>query len=398
MISLNEPKTHPQTTIRPIWCLAFRPFFLGGCFFSVIAIILWWASLQGYLNIEIYGNWLWWHSHEMIFGFACAIIIGFLLTAVQTWTGIPGIKGWPLVGLFSLWASARLAMFLPLPAMSVTIIDAAFLFFAAIAFAQPLLKTRMVRNMVFIIILLALMGLNIASHFAVFNDLNPTPYFHAAIMLIVLMITVMGGRVIPLFTANALKLVPHPSSRVIENSAIISTLILVIFALFDYLSIPAWCLVSVTFIGIIAHSYRLYTWFDRRIIKKPILWSLHLAYSFIPLGLLLMLLKGLGWGLTISLALHSFTVGGISGLILAMISRVALGHTGRPLILPKLMPAALFTLFLGGFIRVLLPWVDLQYFSFAIDATVFCWSLSFAIYLIYYGRYLMNVRADGKPG
>ena len=86
--------------IFPIWRLAFRPFFLGGCLFSVVAIGLWWASLQGYLTITVYGNWLWWHSHEMIFGFACAIVVGFLLTAVRNWTGTVGVKGKALTGLF----------------------------------------------------------------------------------------------------------------------------------------------------------------------------------------------------------------------------------------------------------------------------------------------------------
>lgn len=393
---LSKNSTPPGTETAPIWRLAFRSFFLGGCLFSVVAIALWWASLRGHITFAVYGNWLWWHAHEMIFGFACAIIVGFLLTAVQTWTGIKSLHGKPLAGLFTLWLCARLAMFLPLPAAMVTTLDAAFLFIAAIALALPLIKIRMYRNLVFIIVLLALMGLNIASHLATSNRENAMPYFHGAIMIIVLVITIMGGRVIPLFTNNALQIKPTPAPKFIGLSAIGSILLLIIFALVGFSSIPDILINTIVAIGVIAHSYRLICWFNKGMLSKPILWSLHVAYAFIPLGLLFMLLQSLNLGVTTSMVIHSFTVGGIGGLILAMISRVSLGHTGRPLVFPKPMPIALVILFLGALVRVFLPWVNMQFYGLAIDVAALFWGMAFSLFLFCYVPFLVRARVDGQ--
>lgn len=387
---------HKKTS--PIWRLAFRSFFLGGCLFSVIAIALWWATLQGHVTISIYGNWLWWHSHEMIFGFAIAIVIGFLLTAVQTWTGQPGLRGKPLAALFALWLSARLAFFLPLPFMVITVLDVAFPFVVAAVLAKPLIQVRMYRNMVFIIVLIALMALNIASHYSLQNKTNPSPYFHSAIMLIILVITIMGGRVIPLFTVNALKIQKKKPNKIIEISSIGTISLLIIFALQGFSSVPVWLTALIATIGALAHSYRLASWFNKGILSKPILWSLHLAYGFIPLGLLLMALQNVAAGITISLVLHSFTVGGIGGLILAMISRVSLGHTGRPLALPTLMPIALSALFVGALLRVFLPLINMQFYFVAISGSALCWGAAFLLFLFCYVPFLIRARADGKSG
>lgn len=302
------------------------------------------------------------------------------------------------MGLFILWLCARLFMFLPVAAIVIIVLDAAFLFIASIVLAQPLIKIRMYRNLVFIIVLWALMGLNIASHLAISNYENAMPYFHGAIMIVVLVVTIMGGRVIPLFTNNALKIKPTPAPKIVELSAIGSTLLLIIFALLNFSSIPSLLISTVAIIGVIAHSYRLISWFNKGILNKPIVWSLHVAYAFIPLGLLFIILQSLDSGVTTSMAIHSFTMGGIGGLILAMISRVSLGHTGRPLAFPKLMPFALAILFLGALIRVLLPWAGMQFYGLAIDVAALCWGVAFSLFLFCYVPFLVSVRVDGKAG
>lgn len=350
------------------------------------------------MPLKLYGGGLWWHAHEMIFGFACAIIVGFLLTAVQTWTGIPGTRGKMLSAVFALWLSARLAMFLPLPALLVMLLDTSFLLVAAVLFARPLIKTRMFRNLVFVIALLVLMLLNLASHLALSGHGKPLVYFHAATLAIVLIITVMGGRVIPLFTANALQIPQKPTLAFVELCAIVPILLLAAFALLGFSSLPEWLIALTAGIAAIAHSYRLYRWFDRGILNQPILWSLHLAYAFIPLALLLMAMQTLDASISTSLVMHSFTIGGIGGLILAMIARVALGHTGRKLVLPRLLPSAFMLLFTGGLLRVLLPWVSMDLYSIAITAAALCWSLAFSIYLFSYTPFLLSPRADNKPG
>lgn len=402
-IKLEEPSEkntgkNTETKGLPLWRLPFRPFFLGGCLFSLVAIALWWASLRGYLSIGVYGNWLWWHSHEMIFGFACAIIVGFLLTAVQHWTGLASIKGKSLVALFALWLFARVAMFLPLPYLAILLPDVLFMFFAARVLMRLLLTVKMYRNLVFVLVLIVLALLNIASHGAMQNGLNPLPYFHAAIMIIVFIITVMGGRVIPLFTANALKVKAVKPPKIVEISTLVATGLLIIFSFMGFALIPMEVISLVAVVGFIAHSYRLVCWFNKGMLGKPILWSLHLSYSFIPLGMLFILFQSLGWGVNNSLIIHAFTVGGIGGVILAMVSRVILGHTGRSLILPSLMPAALFIFFLGAFIRILVPWVSMAHYSLAIDGAALCWGLAILLFLINYAPFLVSARIDGKSG
>lgn len=386
-----------QTT-PAIWRLAFRPFFLVGAFFSIIAIGLWWAMQKGYVSPEVYGGGLWWHAHEMIFGFACAIIAGFLLTAVQSWTGLPGLRGRYLIALFGVWTGARLLMFLPVPPTFVALLDVLFLPTVVVALAIPIIKVKSYRNLVFAPLLLLLTSLNIVSHYALNVGINFLPFFHGAIVLIIVIVSVLGGRVIPFFTARGLKVEQVEPHKFIGFSAIGLTVVLAVIAVFGFSSVPQWLLQAVVCISLIAHSLRLFYWFNKGILTKPILWSLHLAYSFIPLGLLLMALQSFGWLVNGSAVIHSFTVGTIGGLILAMISRVTLGHTGRPLVLPKLMSLAFICIFASAFIRVLLPIVDITLYGLAIDSATFLWGAAFAIFIMCYGSMLVSVRVDGKLG
>jgi len=153
-----------------------------------------------------HGGPLWWHSHEMLFGFGAAIAAGFLLTAVASWTGVSGIRGKPLAVLVFSWFLARLllAFDFGLADWIIAMVDVSFLLFVSIAMAYPIIKVKQWRNLMFIPILLALTGFNAISHWAVLNNQYSLTfqYLHATIMLFTLLIAVLGGRVIPAFTAN----------------------------------------------------------------------------------------------------------------------------------------------------------------------------------------------------
>lgn len=156
MLNITDLKQEQKKP--PIFRLAFRPFFLFGSLFSVVALMLWAVFLNNpALAWQPYGGWLWWHGHEMLFGFSLAIIVGFLLTAIQNWSGIPGLSGWPLVGLFSFWLTGRLLMLFPVvPGEIIAIVDTLFLPLAAYALGRPIVAAKLWRNLMFIPLLLLL--------------------------------------------------------------------------------------------------------------------------------------------------------------------------------------------------------------------------------------------------
>ena len=190
----------------PLFRLAFRPFFLGGALFSIVALALWASFWLGGTSWIPHGGWLWWHAHEMIFGFVCAIVAGFLLTAVQNWTALPSITGWPLAGIFLLWLLPRVFLLYPVSAIEGVLpwLDLAFLPLVAWVMGRMLWRVKQFHNLVFIPVLLLLATSNAQMHWAISqgDGALARQASHSAIFMIVLLMVVMGGRVIPFFTAN----------------------------------------------------------------------------------------------------------------------------------------------------------------------------------------------------
>lgn len=388
--------------IPPIWRLAFRPFFLGGTLFAVIAIGWWshyWLSPSAW---SPHGGPVWWHGHEMLFGFGAAIVVGFLLTAVQTWTGVPGLKGTPLAALAITWLAGRLliAFGSGLPGWLIATADSAYLLLATIAMAYPVLKVKQWNNVMFVPILLILALLNAASHQGVLSG-QPQLAMHAlhgAIMLFTLIITILGGRVIPAFTSNATGCPKARPIKWLEATSILSILLLLLFAVIGFTNTPAPLLLAVSGIAAVANGWRFSRWGIQYSWPVPLLWSLHLAYLFIPLGLVMLALYGAGLMNNLSAALHSFTVGSIGGMILAMISRVTLGHTGRPLTPPRMITVAYIAILSAAVIRIAVPaWAPgLTPWGIAVAGGL--WVLAYSIYIYFYAPMLVTPRIDGRPG
>ena len=194
-----------EEKIPPLFRLAFRPFFIGAAIYAVISIALWgmfWAG-NSHVSQFMYGNPLWWHSHEMLFGFSGAVIVGFLLTAVQTWTGQTGVKGAKLAFLFSLWLIARLGLMVATPSYVWMIIDCAWIIVATLFLAMPIIKVKQWRNLFFVPVLIMFTLLNIKYHSMVLKvipyDLKATALM--TLTIIAAVVIVVGGRVIPFFTS-----------------------------------------------------------------------------------------------------------------------------------------------------------------------------------------------------
>ena len=389
-----------ENRIIPFFRLAFRPFFFGGVLFSIVALLVWASFLLGGWQVTFYTNPLWWHTHEMLFGFGGAIIVGFLLTAVQTWTGIPGVRGWQLAFLFLVWLIARLGMMLiQEPAVWLATVDLLWLPLSAVMLAQPVITTKGWRNLLFVPLLLLMTAINGQMHYAAFHA-NHSLAMQAAgsgLLLITVLMLVLGGRVMPFFTSVRLGFPQPERLRWLELSALVPAAF-VLLAKVSLLPVNTDLVATMLFIACAANIGRFVRWKPWLTLQEPLLWSLHLSYAFIVLGLFLLALTPIaGWDDAI--ALHVLAIGGMGGLILAMICRVTLGHTGRPLQLPD--RAVAFALGLpasSALVRSVFPELvpDLRIGFYFI--AILLWILAYGTFLIFYGDMLLQKRVDGKPG
>jgi uncharacterized protein involved in response to NO len=398
----NVENMNAAMATPPILRLAFRPLFLGGTLFSAIAIA-WWAYFWiSPFDWQPYGGPVWWHGHEMLFGFGSAIVVGFLLTAVQSWTGVPGLKGNKLGVLAAAWLLGRLLIAFGggLPGWLVAAGDLSFLLLASVAMAYPVLKAKQWRNLMFVPILLVLTLLNGFSHWGALTD-NASlglQALHGAIMLISLVIAILGGRVIPFFTTSASSYERKTGIGWLDGLSIGSIIALVIAGFMGFANIPSLVLAALSLIAAVANSARFLRWGITHTLKTPLLWSLHFSFLFIPIGMIALFLYSMGIISNISIALHCFTVGAMGGMILAMISRVTLGHTGRKLQPPKLMTLGYVCILLAGAVRVVLPAVFPALTNMGIGLAGILWVTAYGIYLFYYAPMLLTTRADGRPG
>jgi uncharacterized protein involved in response to NO len=384
----------------PLLRLGFRPFFLGAALFAVLAAGLWAAAYAGWLGgLAPRGGWLTWHMHEMPFGFAVAVIAGFLLTAVQTWTGSPGLRGRWLAAVFALWLAARIGWLWPgLPWPVLVALELAFLPAVAVRVGWQLGRVGQRRNypLVALLVLLTLTDALALGALAAgdFEWLRRAVW--AALWLIGTVVAIVGGRVIPLFTASGLHLpAPIAPRRWLEALAHGGLPLLAGLALAGVGLAPDRLLAPLFLLLGIAHALRLARWFRPGILRVPLLWSLHLAYAWLAAALLGLAAWHLGLPILGSAALHLFTIGTIGGLILAMMARVSLGHTGRALQPPAVMPLAFGAVGLAAGVRAGLSGVAPR---LAVVVSAALWCLGFGLFVYCYGPMLWRARVDGGPG
>ena len=385
--------------IPPLLRLGFRPFFLLGSGLALLAIPLWVLGLFGHLgSLQPSGGWLAWHRHELVFGFAGAIIAGFLLTAGQTWTGQAAPSGRPLLLLVLVWLAARLAWLPLVPGALLVLLNVGFFVLVALTLGRMLWAVRQTRNYPIVVVLLLLALADAVNLLGVWqaNDAWQRQGALGAVWLVAALMGLIGGRVIPFFTQRGLGRVQQVAAWPKLDWALLLGSLLVAVLHVSGVALQASWLVAVVFLALGAgHAIRLVRWFDPGLLRVPLLWSLHLAYAWLVLACAGMALWHAGVLLNYSQPLHALTVGSMAGLILAMLARVSLGHTGRPLVLPAGMPWAFALLNAGALARVFLieAWPQA-----GLWLAMSCWSLAFALFLWRYAPMLCSTRADGHPG
>ena len=361
-----------------LFALGFRPLYLLAGAYATLSVPLWALQYAGGLP----GANPLWHSHEMLFGYTFAVIAGFLLTAVRAWTSRPTPSGAALAGIAALWLFARILGFFSLAASS--IVDLLFALAVAWGIGRPIVASRN-RNWYFVAFVLALGAASIAF------QAWPQAALALGLDVVLLVIAIMGGRVIPSFTNNA---IPGAGARRhpwIEYGALGSVLLLIAF---DMLQVPAW---PIALAGAILHAIRLALWAPLATRARPILWILHLSYAWVAVHLALRGLAGFDL-VPAGLATHALTVGVIGGLTLGMMTRTARGHTARPLKVGAWETAAYVLVHLAAAVRVLLPFVFPQAYVALIVVSAVLWSAAFAIFTAVYIPILSRPRLDGQPG
>ncbi len=392
---------------RPVFLrLAFRPFFFFAAAFSALAISVWTATLSGALVFNPYGGSQLWHAHEMLFGYTAAVAVGFLLTAVQNWTGVKSISGGPLALLFISWLIPRLLLALPAGSLPDTLLlsDLLFLPLSAYFLSRPIIAAKKFRNLFFVPILLLMFIANVTFHIGI-DEQNPVlsqQGLYGIVWLITLLMTVLGGRVFPMFTANGTQTQKVMAIPSLEKGVIGGTVICALLVVGGLHNSTDPLIRNVTSILLITvgalHAYRLFRWRPHITLRTPLLWSLHGAYGFIPLGFILMGISIHDPSMSFSTALHCIMAGAMGAMTVSMMSRVSLGHTGRMLEAQPIMSLAFALILFAALIRTIAIWLLPQLTNLWWLIAGSSWVLGFLIFCLCYWDVLSKPRIDGKAG
>jgi len=383
-----------SASVSQLFGYPFRIFFLSMTVLALLVIPLWVLQVTGVINMPLAMPGLFWHQHEMLFGFLTAAIAGFLLTAVCVWTQTERTHGFLLVLLWGVWLAGRLllAFGAGLPDWLVQGVNLAFLPLVMLDAGWRVWKAKQKRQLMLLVVLALLWLMQIG--FVTRLDMT---YSHGALIAAMALISIVGGRITPAFTtgwlrqrglnADAVKNIPA-----LDMASLFSMILLLASLVTGWQAITGGlALIAGTLVLV-----RLANWKGWLARKEPLLWVLHLSILWVPVSLYL--LAGTIFANWPSNAWsHAAGTGAISCLILGVIARVTLGHTGRALVLPKGMVVAFIAIQLAAVIRVLtafdiIPWHP------GIGGSSVLWMFAFGMYLVRYTRILASPRPDGRPG
>ncbi|MCG6504312.1 NnrS family protein [Kingella sp. SNUBH-2017] len=387
---------------RPVWAMAFRPFYLLSALYAAVSVLLWGFGYQGTSVLPSF----YWHAHEMIWGYAGAVVVAFLLTAVATWTKQPPVHGRFLIVLTALWLAARVLAFVPrhwaLAASGVC--GTLFYWLSAYGMGDAVWKSRSTRNYIAVAALFML-G---ATHGLFHLFLHPIDgaVLHngliSGLIMVAGFIGLVGNRIISFFTSRRLNVEQVQSPMWLMLSTLVLPMLiaplLFLQAAWPFLKPVVGVLAIALGIINIIQSVR---WFDKGVLREPMLWVLHIGYAFTALGLLFM---GIGrfYSQTQSLGVHLLAVGGIGLLTIGMMTRTALGHTARPLYpVPKGLGLAFWLMVAASLMRALaavMLYVHPTAYLHSYRCSAVLFAASMLIFFFRYLPWLLRPRLDGKPG
>ncbi len=397
----QSPEPKPRAWAGPlILQQSFRPFFLLAGTWATLAVPLWLASLAGVAVLPDGVDALVWHRHEMLFGFAAAAIAGFILTAIPNWTGRLPVRGWPLAALVGLWLLGRTAFLMPgvLGPWAVAVLDLSFLVVLVATIARELISSNNMRNFPVIGLIALIATGNLLVHLSRLGLGDTTDSgFRLAIFTLAMLVAIIGGRIIPSFTSNWLRkqgVGPLP----------------VVMSMFDKVALVALAVLAVAEVAApqsritammavatgLLHAWRLVRWKGFKVLSEPLLWVLHLGYAWLATALVLIGVAGLGDFLPESAALHALTMGGFGTMIMAVATRAALGHSGRPLAAGTGIATAYILVSVAAAARVASPLLgDLELAAIWVSGGA--WTLAYGLFTVLYFPILTKRQPQPAP-
>lgn len=396
MLALRKSR---MASTHPFLRGAFRPFFFSGAAWGLVALMLWIGSLAGALALPTAMDALAWHRHEMMFGFVGAVIAGFLLTAIPNWTGRLPIAGPPLASLVGLWIAARLAVLFSsvggvIPA---AFLDVGFYFTLAFVAVREVLAAKN-RNLPVVGLVLLFGIANAVDHLGMAGVIESSELgWMLAVSLVVLMISLIGGRIIPSFTRNWLVKqgvsdgLPSQPGR-FDVLVIAGTALALLFWITGP---PGWVTGGLLGVAAALQAARLRRWGGLRAARDPLVLVLHVGYAWIPIGLALLGASAAGAVIARSVAVHALTAGAMATMILAVMTRASLGHTGRELRAGAATTAIYALVTVGALLRVAAP-LELMDYQRSIEIAGLAWGGALLLFLIAYGPVLWGPRLGEK--
>lgn len=375
----------------------FRPFFFGGAIYAGLAVAIWIPVYFGEVTLHTTFAPLDWHIHEMLFGFLPAVIAGFLLTAIPNWTGRPPVRGNLLLLMVVVWVLGRVAVACSgeVGWRAAMLADASFLLLAGAVAAREVLAARNFRNMRVVALVLLLFACNIAFHVEAHVHGAADYSMRAGVAVIIILVSVIAGRIVPAFTRIWLMRQPYgampvPFSRFDGIAVLLGALALAAWVVRpEGMLTGGLCLIAGLF-----HVARLVRWAGYRTFANRILVILHIGYAFVPLGFLLAAASALEF-VSVSAAIHAWMVGGAGIMTLAVMSRASLGHSGRPLVASaatQVVYALVIAAALARIAAVLVP----AWGNGLIYVAAACWILSFLGFALSYAPAFLAIRLDER--
>ncbi|PWE34348.1 NnrS family protein [Maritimibacter sp. 55A14] len=388
------PASAPRfTRLRLVLGSGFRVFFLGAAIYAIVSMLAWSAWIAGQASG---GGWpgfavaplpQHWHAHEMIFGYAGAVLGGFFLTAVPSWTGTPEARARFVAAAAAIWLAGRIALWFSglLDPVLVAVADLAFLPILGLKIAVQLAKRPKPQNVMLLGLLAIVWGGNLMTHLEWTGVLEngAAPGLRMGLLGVAAVIAVVGGRVTPAFTRNALRASGEEtrlpvSRRPVEAAAVAAVILTPLLA---GAGAPGWLAGAAALIAGAALALRLAGWRGALVLDRPILWSLHLGFGMLAAGYLALGLAWLGL-LPESAALHLLGIGAVGGMTVAVMSRASLGHTGRALVAPRPVAWAYGLVAGSAILRVAASWGGAGWYFGALGGAALLWLLAFGLFLL----------------
>jgi uncharacterized protein involved in response to NO len=384
-----------MTEIPPILSYGFRLFFLAGAAYAGLGILIWLPLFFGDLRIPTAFSPVDWHVHEMLYGYLPAVVSGFLLTAVPSWTGRPPIQGVRLAVLVAIWLAGRLAIMVSglIGAVPAAVVDVLFLVLIAAVAAREVIASRNWRNLAPVGIVVVFIIGNVLFHIEAYDggpaELGKRIGIAAAIALIAL----IGGRVVPAFTRSWLARV-NPGRLPVPFGVFDSvTMAIAIAALVLWVALPELtATAALLLLAGAASAIRLARWAGDRTLRERLVLILHIGYGFVPLGFLL-----LGGAILfpqeipVSAGIHAWTAGAIGVMTLAMMTRVSLGHTGRKLAAGPLASVIYAAVVIAALVRICAAF-EPSLSVLLLHVAGCAWALAFLVFAIGYFPLLVRPR------